>query len=399
MKSLLGSILVLSFLPVWSQNLIPNGNFENPFLPFEMQWKQPHGDYYHYYQDPKKLGDAWEGQFYNGICIYNHQENEFMQTALSQPLEEGRSYCLKTMARLLDVKSLGNEYHDKIGILFTSYPFSVEKPFFPGDSPENFWLIPDTINRMEWFPLETEYVANGTEKYLTIGYFMSLGISDYIKKQEFDFMLGNSKAKQEEPEKQAIPPPDFSKKGGKPSKKQEREMAEFRKSVMTQSDEHSTGSMPVDRRKIRFTLRYYLDDICLAPVLADGNCDCEPELPPVDLSEGATVRMENLLFESGKAVLKSESEYALEVLAGMMNANPAKEISIHGHTDNVGKDESNLLLSQERAKAVYDYLISVKVAPERLSFQGFGSTVPIADNDTETGRAKNRRVEFVILKQ
>jgi len=228
---------------------------------------------------------------------------------------------------------------------------------------------------------------------------MSLGLSDYVKKQEFDFMLGNKQKKEEEPEKPSIPPPDFSKKGGKPSKKQEREMAEFRKSVMTQSDESPTGSMPVDRRKIRFTLRYYLDDVCLAPVLADGNCDCEPELPPVDLSEGATVRMENLLFESGKAVLKPESEYALEVLAGMMNANPLKEIAIHGHTDNVGKAESNLILSEERAKTVYDYLISVKVAPERLSFRGFGSTVPIAENSSETGRAKNRRVEFVILKQ
>lgn len=176
-------------------------------------------------------------------------------------------------------------------------------------------------------------------------------------------------------------------------------MAEFRKSVMTQSDENTSGSMPVDRRKIRFTLRYYLDDICLAPVLADGNCNCEPELPPVDLSEGATVRMENLLFESGKAVLKTESEYALEVLAGIMNANPLKEIAIHGHTDNVGKDEANLALSEERAKAVYDYLLSVKVSADRLSFRGYGSTLPIADNGSEIGRAKNRRVEFVILKQ
>jgi outer membrane protein OmpA-like peptidoglycan-associated protein len=399
MKSLLVNILVLFALPVVAQNLIPNGNFENPFLSHDKQWKQPHGDYYHYYQDPYGAGDAFEGQFYNGICIYNHQENEFMQTRLSEPLKAGESYCVKTMARLYDVKSINHEMHDKIGLLFTSYPFSVERPFFPDDKPELFWLIPDSINRTEWFALDTVYVADGTEKFLTIGYFQSLGWSEWYKDLQFQATMGLDQPETNPEDKKPIPPPDFSSKGGKPSKKQEREMAEFRQQMKAQSEGTAAGKQVVDRRRLPFTLRYYLDDICLALKQADGNCNCNPELPAVDLSEGAIVRMNNLLFESGKAVLLPESEYALEVLAGIMNANPAKEISIHGHTDNVGKDESNLILSEARAKAVYDYLISVKVLPERLSFQGFGSTTPIADNSTEAGRALNRRVEFVIVKQ
>lgn len=396
MKSLITSILFFSILPVWSQNLVPNGNFENPFLPHDQQWRQPHGDYYHYYQDPYKSGEAYEGQFYNGICIYNHQENEFMQTSFSEPLIAGRSYCVKTMARLLDVKAINHEMHDKIGLLFTSYPFQVDIPVFLDDETETFWLISDTINRFEWFDLNATYTANGTEKYLTIGYFRSLGWSEKYKSDSFEAMIY---APDESEDKKPIPPPNFESNGGKMTKKQEKEMAKFRNDMMAQNQKKAAENPQKGQSKLPFTLRYYLDDICLALMQLDGTCDCAPELSPVDLSVGATVRMDNLLFESGKSVLLPESEYALEVLAGIMKANPNKEIAIHGHTDNVGSDADNLILSQERAMAVYDYLISVEVEPERLRYQGFGSSQPTADNSSKEGRAQNRRVEFVILKQ
>jgi len=77
---------------------------------------------------------------------------------------------------------------------------------------------------------------------------------------------------------------------------------------------------------------------------------------------------------------------------------PYMEIEINGHTDNVGGDEYNMQLSKDRAQSVADYLEKHGTDAKRIHVQGFGKTMPVADNDTEEGRKKNRRVEFVILK-
>jgi outer membrane protein OmpA-like peptidoglycan-associated protein len=80
-----------------------------------------------------------------------------------------------------------------------------------------------------------------------------------------------------------------------------------------------------------------------------------------------------------------------------LDENPKVKIAIHGHTDNVGDQASNLELSTNRAKAVMNYLILEGISSARLEFKGFGESKPIASNQTEEGRAKNRRTEFVIL--
>ena len=108
--------------------------------------------------------------------------------------------------------------------------------------------------------------------------------------------------------------------------------------------------------------------------------------------------LENVLFETGKSILLKESDVSLDKLVNQLNQNKIAEIEIHGYTDNVGDDNSNQKLSEERAKAVADYLISKNIDKSRLSYKGFGSKQPIASNDTEEGRKKNRRVEFIILK-
>src|SRR5690554_6150285 len=149
------AIVVFCVQYVSAQNLLPNGDLEHPFISYDLQWKQPHGPYYHYYQDAQQSGAAFEGQFYNGPCIYNHQENEFLQARLSVPLEAGKTYCIKPMARLMKIKSFNHELHDKIGILFTETPFDVEEPYDHSYHPQTFWLIPDSVDRFEWMSLDT----------------------------------------------------------------------------------------------------------------------------------------------------------------------------------------------------------------------------------------------------
>jgi len=80
-----------------------------------------------------------------------------------------------------------------------------------------------------------------------------------------------------------------------------------------------------------------------------------------------------------------------------MNENPKVVIEISGHTDDVGNDTSNQILSQNRAKAVYQYLIAQHIAASRLVYKGYGKTQPIASNTTDEGRQQNRRTEFKIV--
>lgn len=120
-------------------------------------------------------------------------------------------------------------------------------------------------------------------------------------------------------------------------------------------------------------------------------------LTPIEV--GNTIRLNNIFFDTNKSTLKAESYPELNRVVLLLNDNPNMEIEIDGHTDNVGTDETNNSLSDSRAKVVYDYLVTKGVNVSRLKYKGFGETKPLATNDTEAGRAKNRRVEFLILKK
>ncbi len=106
--------------------------------------------------------------------------------------------------------------------------------------------------------------------------------------------------------------------------------------------------------------------------------------------------MQGIQFETGKDVILSRSFPILDAIANVMFENPTFNLTINGHTDNVGKDEANQLLSERRAASVRRYLIGKGVAEERMTSNGFGATIPIADNKTKAGRALNRRVEFLV---
>lgn len=120
-------------------------------------------------------------------------------------------------------------------------------------------------------------------------------------------------------------------------------------------------------------------------------------LQPIDT--GMTVELKNIFFETGKYDLKSESKAELQKLISFLNINKTLQIEISGHTDDVGDKKSNQLLSQNRAKTVYDFLISNSIAPERLSYMGYGDTKPKVENTSLENRAKNRRTEFKVMRK
>ena len=119
---------------------------------------------------------------------------------------------------------------------------------------------------------------------------------------------------------------------------------------------------------------------------------------PVDIAKTDTTAMGNLprvvYFDFDSYVVKDEYRSTVEANAKVLSADLKKKVTIEGHTDDVGRDRSNTTLSLRRAEAVRTALIRRGVAANRLIAEGFGDTRPIADNTTEAGRARNRRIEI-----
>ncbi|MEX0636653.1 MAG: OmpA family protein [Ferruginibacter sp.] len=123
----------------------------------------------------------------------------------------------------------------------------------------------------------------------------------------------------------------------------------------------------------------------------------EPFTLSFQFSPAKTFVLEDVNFETGKAVLEPESYISLNELAAYLVRKVDDRIEIGGHTDNVGTAVNNLKLSMERATAVMNYMISKGIDPSRLEAKGYGMLVPIESNKTNEGKAQNRRTEVKIL--
>jgi outer membrane protein OmpA-like peptidoglycan-associated protein/tetratricopeptide (TPR) repeat protein len=118
------------------------------------------------------------------------------------------------------------------------------------------------------------------------------------------------------------------------------------------------------------------------------------EVKPIQV--GKSVKINDINFATASAELDSTSMIVLNHFIEFLHENPSVSFEIRGHTDNVGDDNSNMLLSEERAKSVYDYLINQGINTIRMRYKGYGETLPVAPNSMESGRAQNRRTEFYI---
>jgi len=123
------------------------------------------------------------------------------------------------------------------------------------------------------------------------------------------------------------------------------------------------------------------------------------DVPLQPLKAGKRIILKNVFYETDSFALKKESTAELNKVIGLLQANPKIKIEISGHTDNTGTPDYNQKLSENRAKTVAKYLISASVNAERVVAKGYGMNNPVASNDTEEGKAQNRRTELQIIEK
>lgn len=114
---------------------------------------------------------------------------------------------------------------------------------------------------------------------------------------------------------------------------------------------------------------------------------------------GKSYKIDDIHFETNSSILSNNAKKIIDEFFTFLYENPNIEVEIQGHTDNVGQDQANLVLSEKRAKSVYTYLVEKGIPMSRLSSNGYGESKPLVSNETFKGRAKNRRTVFVIIKK
>jgi OmpA-OmpF porin, OOP family len=169
--------------------------------------------------------------------------------------------------------------------------------------------------------------------------------------------------------------------------------------VQVNSGQYEQEIQKLGRYMFSASAEGYLNNIDSVDVISD---DVTPVLKDIFLQPievGLTVRLKNIYFDFDKTTLKKESFVELNKVVDFLKQNPMVEIEIAGHTDSKGSDDYNLNLSQGRSQSVVDYIVSQGIDSFRLTAHGYGETKPVDTNDTDDGRANNRRVEFTVVKK
>ena len=141
---------------------------------------------------------------------------------------------------------------------------------------------------------------------------------------------------------------------------------------------------------------FYSENFMLSSPVPDSTYKIDIPLQPIETN--ASIILKNIFFDVNQFELKPSSQIELDDVVKLLRENPLLVIQISGYTDNVGKPADNLLLSENRARSVVNYLKAKGIDPRRLSFKGYGDAQPVSANTTEVGRAKNRRTELKVIK-
>ncbi len=352
------------------QNLVTNPSFEemnicpgsytlNELTAIKEWWQASDGtpDYFNSCSSKAGVPDnifgsqlAKEGEAYAGIVLFSYANNtvyrEYLQSKLTRPLVAGEQVCIEMFISAAEkcsyvtdglgvVLSKEKIKHSRKGVI-TGHTQAMSNP-----------RLNMLDNTMDWNLLSDIYTAQGGEEYITIGNFQ--------KDENLKII---------------------------------RRTADLGKGANTD------------------WAYVYIDNVSVKPVKQKSECSCENELlaamvvdPPLQLSEYNKIKLDDILFEFDQDQLSHEAHQQLEEVYKLLKKNRAMFMEISGHTDIVGPDGYNMDLSKRRATRVIKHLESKGISADRLKIAYFGSTHPVTDNSTLTGRAQNRRVEFQILER
>lgn len=307
-----------------------------------------------------KLGiqEPHSGVGFCGIYCSKTDYREYLQTQLKEPLQKDAIYRLSFYVSLSEyssgaVATIGGLLsRDRISDTVRSVLMRKSvKQIAPGVSQTvASYFEPQVVNPFDnvlsdtkkWMLVSGTFIAEGDERYLTIGNFYPASQSNVTDLDSLTYLLPGA--------------------------------------------------------------YYYIDDVslvCLSCGYDEAAVDSSTSPTQTSthdtLRAGTTIVLQNIFFEYDKSVLLQQSYNELQNLLSILLSHPKMRVEIRGHTDGRGSADYNMRLSENRAKAVVDYLTSKGIDERRLRYRGFGKTMPIDSNATEEGRAKNRRVEFHII--
>ena len=315
---------------------------------------------------PKNKLGIQDAHFGNGFCgIYCSKTDyrEYLQTQLKEPLRAGELYRVSFYVSLSEyssgaVATIGALFtEDRVGDTVRSVLMNKEVRHLAPNISQTVasYFEPQVVNDYDrvltdtkaWMQVSGVFTAKGGERFMTIGNFYPASQSNVTDLDSLTYLLPGAYYYVDDVSVVCL------------GCKDEKETAD---------------SVAIDS----------------VAVVADAKFSDS-------LQVGSTFVLHNIFFDYDKSVLLQQSYYELQQLLALLKSHPTMRIEVRGHTDGHGSLDYNQRLSENRAKAVVDYLVSKGVDPKRLHYKGFGKTQPIDTNATEEGRARNRRVEFVVL--
>ena len=404
-------LLSLSTNSTRAQNLVRNASFEEYILcPIAesdninicVDWVSPNPstpDYFNqcseseFFTVPKNdFGDhpAHSGLAYYGILLVEPKSGwmEHIQSRLLKPLEPNRRYEVSFYIRFPYLASLYSA--DQMGMHFSKKRILTDQ--YLGGTYE-YQMKPHLVAHVEnesdsimqigdkWVLISGMYEAKGGEEFITIGMFWD-DRPKLIKRMNKNKGVGKYKSV---------------------------EKLLFEKCILNENKRPEYGTW------LKNHPYYFIDDVSVIPLPKNSENASDDSAGQKNLREvgqieesmltkekleiGTAITLSNIFFKTNKWELLPKSSTELDELAEIMVREPDMEIQIRGHTDDTGSPEENLKLSENRAKAVAEYLKTNGISVQRINYKGYGSSEPVANNETEEGKQKNRRVEFLIVKK
>lgn len=420
LKYIFTYIVMLYLGALSAQNLVPNPGYEERQKDGTPKyWTQPKGDYYHYEHMLVDTSGNEISNYLHGLCTIMPLPSEYLCVKLKKPVVAGKLYHIKIKTYVKDenwnrIEKLGFfevavlPHYEKVSPVRIRIKATPLVRFAIDSNPE--------LERPFWQYHHLTFTANSSGEYLYIGRFHNdstyslydslVSIKErLVKERDAQIMhLRDSFSKL----KVDIPNLGDSKRA---IKKQKQLMLNFNNSTrrelefMVSNLQVTTNNLLDSVNQIYldpfyFHVRLYYDDFCLAEVRTDNSCDCRDTMyvykPKFEV--GKTYSLRNINFDLDKHVLLPQSYVELDNLFNILREYPKMVIKIMGHTDNQNSDAYNITLSNNRALACVKYLTKKGININRLTWQGYGERIPLTTNDTEAGRAANRRVEFLVLK-